>query len=88
MLQVFTHDVYTFLDLRDNLSLMTPYVDYKFGVSPEKLLEPLPINTLIYVLIITNWVYKNYSIPIIHKVTIANLVELDMTELYFILSMD
>lgn len=47
MLKIFSIDVYALLDPDATLSFVTLYVAVKFDFSPEELLEPFSISTLV-----------------------------------------
>ena len=70
------------------MSFVTPYIAVDFGVSFKILAEPFSVSTPVGKSIIARWVYKNCSIMVSQKATSADFVELEMTDLDFILSMD
>ena len=70
------------------LSLVTPDIVVQFSVSPETLSEPFLVSTLVGDLVIARRVYKNCSVTVYQKVTVADLVELEMVDFDVILGMD
>ena len=88
MTKVFTFDVYALLDLGARLSFVTPYVDNKFDVLPNKLCEPFCVSTPIGESILAKLVYHNFVISINNKDTMDDLIELDIVDFNVILGMD
>ncbi|WMV45522.1 hypothetical protein MTR67_038907 [Solanum verrucosum] len=88
MIQVFNFDVYALLDPGANLSFVTPYVAMNFDVLPKKLIEPFSVATPTSKSIQVERVYRDCTISINHKSTMADLVELDMVAFDIILGMD
>ncbi|KAH0679012.1 hypothetical protein KY284_020097 [Solanum tuberosum] len=85
MIKVFPFDVYALLDLGASLSFVTPYVAMNFDVHPEQLLEPFSVSTPVGESILAERVYRDCTISVNHKSTMANLVELDMVDFDVIL---
>ena len=70
------------------LSFVTPYIVVQFSVIPETLSEPISVSTPVGDPVIARRVYKNCPVTISHKVTSADLVELEMVYFDVILGMD
>ncbi|KAH0729478.1 hypothetical protein KY289_000666 [Solanum tuberosum] len=87
-LRVFDLDVYALLDPHATLSFVTPYIAVKFSISPETLSEPFSVSTPVSDPVIARWVYRNCPITVSHKVTSADLVELEIVDFDVILGMD
>ena len=88
MIEVLTFDVYALLDIREILSFVTSYVANQFEILPKKLCESFSVSTPIGESIISERVYCDFPIPINHKNTIDDLVELYMVNFDVILGMD
>ena len=88
MLQVYYLYFYAFLDPGAFLSSITPYIAVNFGVSPKILAEPFSVSTLVGKSIIARWIYMNCPIMVSQKVTLVDLVELEMTNFDVIFCMD
>jgi len=88
MLKVFNSDVYALLDPEASLYFVTPYVAMNFDVLPEQLLEPFSVSTPVGESILPERVYRDCTIFVNHKSTMADLVELDMVDFDVILGMD
>ena len=88
MLKVFSIDVYALLDPDATLSFVTPFVAMKFEILPEVLLEPFSVSTPIVESVVAKKVYRSCPISLSHKVTLVDLVELDMLDFDVILGMD
>uniref|UniRef100_M1DV54 Polyprotein n=1 Tax=Solanum tuberosum TaxID=4113 RepID=M1DV54_SOLTU len=82
-IQVFKFDVYAL-----SLSSVTPFVALNFDVLLEKLLEPFSVSTLVGEFILVQRVYRDCTIYVNHKSTMADLVECDMVYFDVILRMD
>uniref|UniRef100_M0ZKD2 Gag-pol polyprotein n=1 Tax=Solanum tuberosum TaxID=4113 RepID=M0ZKD2_SOLTU len=80
MLKVFQLDVYALLDPGDTLSLVTPYVAMRFYVLPDVLLEPFSVSTPIGNSIVAKRVYRKCLVSLSNRVTLVDLVELDMLD--------
>jgi len=81
MLKVFQLDVHVLLDPDATLSFVTQYMAMRFDVPPDVLLEPFCISTLVGNSIMAKRVYMKCHVSLAHRVTLVDLVELDM--LYF-----
>uniref|UniRef100_M1DCD2 Gag-pol polyprotein n=1 Tax=Solanum tuberosum TaxID=4113 RepID=M1DCD2_SOLTU len=88
MLNVFQLDVYVLLDAGATLSFVTPYVAMRFDVLPDVLLEPFSISTLVGDSIVAKRVYRKCPVSLSHRVTLVDLVELDMLDFDVILGVD
>jgi len=88
MLQVFSFDVYALLDPGATLSFVTPFVVMKFEILPDVLEEPFWVSTLLGDSVVAKRVYWSCPISLSHKVTLIDLVELDMLDFDVILGMD
>ena len=86
-LRVFDLDVYALLDPGATLYFVTTYIAIQFN-GPETLSEPFSVSTPVGDPIVARWVYRNFPINISHKVTSADLVELEMVDFDVILGMD
>nr|XP_016491575.1 PREDICTED: uncharacterized protein LOC107811203 [Nicotiana tabacum] len=60
------------------LSYVTPYIAKKFGIEPEKLCEPFEVSTPIGELVITRCIYRGCPVKVHHRLTVADLVELEL----------
>ncbi|KAH0636267.1 hypothetical protein KY290_036703 [Solanum tuberosum] len=87
MLQVFSIDVYALLDPNATLSFVTPLMAMIFDVLPEKLEEPFSMSTPVGDSVVAKRVYRSCPISSSHKVTLVELVELDILDFDFILGM-
>ena len=88
MLQIFSRDVYVFLDPKSTLSYVTPYVAVGFGFEPEVIIEPFSVSTPVGDSIIARMVYRNCVMSIHSRETMADLIELDLIDFDAILGMD
>ena len=70
------------------MSFVTPYIAIDFRISLEILAEPFSVSTPVGKTIIVRWVYRNYPVMIFLKVTLAELVKIEMTNFDVILGMD
>lgn len=80
MLCVFHLDVFILLYSRSTLFFMTLLIDVTFGVSPESLSEPFSVSTLVGESIITRQMYIKCPITVLHRFTLADLIELGMID--------
>ncbi|KAH0720138.1 hypothetical protein KY284_005168 [Solanum tuberosum] len=80
MIQVFNFNVYALLDPGASLSFVTSHVTMNFDVQLEQLSGPFSVSTLVGESIRAERVYRDCSISINHKSTMADLVELDMVD--------
>ena len=81
MLQVFSINIYALLDPGVTFSFVTPLEATKFDVLPDVLVEPFSVSTLVGDSVVAKRVYKSYPILLSNRITLVDLVELDM--LYF-----
>ncbi|WMV19054.1 hypothetical protein MTR67_012439 [Solanum verrucosum] len=88
MLKVFQLDVYSLLDLGATLSFVTPYVAMRFDVLPDVLLESFSASTPVGDSIVAKRLYRKCLVSLSHRVTLVDLVELDMLDFDVILGMD
>jgi len=88
MLKVFQYDVYALLDSGATLSFVTPYVAMRFDIIPDILLETFSISTPVGDLVVAKRVFRRCPIFLSHRVTLVDLVELDMLDFDVILVMD
>ena len=59
-----------------------------FEISPEIIPEPILVSTPVDDSIVAQKVYKKCPITVLHRVLLANLIELDMVDFDVILGMD
>ncbi|KAF3653003.1 putative ribonuclease H protein-like [Capsicum annuum] len=93
---IYVHEKYKVMDwfsraftvIGSYLSLVTPSIVVKFGVSPKILVEPFSVSNPVVKSIIARWVYKNCSVMVSHKITLVDLIELEMMNFDAILGMD
>ncbi|XP_075096267.1 uncharacterized protein LOC142174380 [Nicotiana tabacum] len=88
MLTIFTFDVYALIDPGSTLSYITPYIAKKFGIEPEKLCEPFKVSTPVGESVIARYIYKGCPVKVCHRLTVADLVELEMLDFDVIMGMD
>ena len=88
MLRIFQFDVYALLDLGSSLSYVTPLIAVNFKMSPEIIPEPILVSTPVDDSIVDQKVYKKCPITVLHRVLLADLIELDMVDFDVILVMD
>ncbi|KAH0773630.1 hypothetical protein KY290_010767 [Solanum tuberosum] len=88
ILQVFSIDVYALLDPGATLSFVTPLVAMKFEILPEELVEPFSVSTPVGDSVVAKRVYRSCPISLSHKVTLVDLIELDMLDFDVILGID
>lgn len=67
---------------------MNPYISMKFKISPEHLLEPFSVPTLISESVLAKQSYRNCTMSILQNDTTTSLVELDMVDFNVILGME
>ncbi|KAH0743127.1 hypothetical protein KY290_031120 [Solanum tuberosum] len=70
------------------LFFVTPYIVVKFDVSPETLSEPFSVSTPVGHPVIATRVYRNCPVTVSQKVTLTDLVDLEMVDFDVILGMD
>nr|XP_009803207.1 PREDICTED: uncharacterized protein LOC104248608 [Nicotiana sylvestris] len=61
------------------LSYVTLYIAKKFGIEPEKLCEPIEVFTPVGESVITRCIYRGCLVKVHHRLTAADLVELEMS---------
>ena len=88
MLRIFQFDVYALLDPGSSFSYVTPLIAVNFEMSPEIIPEPILVSTPVGDSIVAQKVYKKYSVTVLQRVLLADLVELDMVDFDVILGMD
>ncbi|XP_070028966.1 uncharacterized protein [Nicotiana sylvestris] len=88
MLTIFTFDVYALIDSGSTLSYVAPYIAKKFGIEPEKLCESFKVSTPIGESIIARCIYRGCPVKLHHRLTLADLVELEMLGFDVIMGMD
>ncbi|XP_069144343.1 uncharacterized protein [Solanum lycopersicum] len=88
MLQVFFVNVYALLDLCATLSFVTHLVDRKFDVLSNLLVEPFSVCTLMGDSVVAKTVYRKCLVMLPSRVTLVDLVEMDMLDFDVILGMD
>lgn len=88
MLRVFHINVYALFDLRETLYFVTLYTVVDFCVSPKMFSEPFSVFTPIDDSVIAKWVCINCLVIISQKITLLDLVELDMPNFDVIFDMD
>ena len=88
MLQFYSVNFYAFLHPRATLSFVTLLVSGKFDVLPDVLVEPFSICTPMGDSIVAKRVYRKYPVMLPNRVTLGDLVELDMFDFDIILGMD
>ncbi|XP_070029791.1 uncharacterized protein [Nicotiana sylvestris] len=74
--------------LGSTLSYVTPYIAKKFGIEPEKLCEPFEVSTPVGESVIVRCIYKGCPVKVHHRLTVADLVELEMLDFDVIMDMD
>ncbi|XP_075099276.1 uncharacterized protein LOC142176106 [Nicotiana tabacum] len=75
-------------DPGSTLSYVTPYIAKKFGIEPEKLCEPFEVSTPVGESVITRCIYRGCPIKVYHRLTVEDLVELEMIDFDVISGMD
>ncbi|XP_070012964.1 uncharacterized protein [Nicotiana sylvestris] len=88
MLTIFTFDVYPLIDPGSTLSYVTPYIAKKFGIELEKLCEPFEMSTPVGESVIARCIYRGCLVKVHYRLTVADLVELEMLDFDVIMSMD
>lgn len=76
------------LDLRSNISYVTQLVAVNFGIGLEKLSKPFLVSILMDESVVARRFYKKYPITVLHKIILADLIELEMVDFNVILGMD
>ena len=85
MLQVFSRNVYAFPDPGAALYFVTPLIVRKFDVLPDVLIESFSFITVMGECVVVNRLYRKCPIILPNKITIVDLVELDMFDFDIIL---
>jgi len=88
MFKVFSIYLYALLDHGSTFSFLTPFVAMKFEIFPEVLVEPCLVSTLVGDSVVAKRVYRSCPISLSHRVTLVDLVELDMLDFDAILGMN
>ena len=83
MLQLFSINVYALLDTDATLSFITLLVDKKFNGLPDVLIEPfsVPVDDSV----VARRIFRSCPISFPNRVTLVELVELDMVDFDVIL---
>ena len=63
-------------------------MEMRFDVLPNELLEPFYVSTLVGDFVVGKRVYRKCLVSLAHRVTLVDLVELDMFDFDAILGMD
>ena len=87
-LKYFLSYIKTLLDPNRNLSLMALYSSRRFGDFVVQLLYPYSVSIHLGESILVRRVYRYCTISIYHNDTIADLVSIDIVDVYFVLVMD
>ena len=85
VLQVFYINVYALLYLGSTLSFVTPLVARKFDILPDVLVEPFSVFTPICDFVVAKRVYRKCPLMLSIRVTLVDLLELDMFDFDIIL---
>ena len=88
MLQVSSINVYAFLDPVAILYFVKPLVTRKFDVLPDVFIEPFSVCTAMGDFVVAKTVHRKCPLILPNKVTLVNLVELDMFKFDIIFAMD
>ena len=83
MIQVFDFTVYALL-----VSFVILYVSMNFDVIPEQLSEPSNGSTPVGESILSDRIYRDSLVSVNHKITMVDLLELEMVDFDGILGMD
>ena len=67
---------------------MTSYVALRFDISSDVLLDPFSVSTPVCNSVVAKRVYRKCPISLSNRVTLVDLVELDMLDFDVILGMD
>uniref|UniRef100_M1DHG6 Gag-pol polyprotein n=1 Tax=Solanum tuberosum TaxID=4113 RepID=M1DHG6_SOLTU len=86
--KVFKHDVYSLLNPATTLSFVTPYLAMRFYVLPDVLFHPFSVSNHVGDSIVAKRVYRKCLVSLSHRVTLVDLVELDLLDFDVILGMD
>ena len=88
MLRIFLFDVYALLDPGSSFSYVTPLIVVNFEMSPEIIPEPILVSTPVGDSIVAQKVYKKCPVTVLHRVLLADLIELDMVDFDVTLGME
>ena len=88
MLQVLSINFYALLDPGTTLFFVTPLVAIKFDMLPDVLDETFSVSTSVGDSIVSKRVYRGFRISLPNRVTLVDLVELEMLDFNVILGMD
>ena len=88
MLQVLSINFYALFDLGATLSFVTPMVARKFDVLLDVLIEPFSVCIQMGFTMVSKRVYRKCPMMLPNRVTLADLVELNMFDFDIILGMD
>ena len=88
ILQVLYINVYALLYPGATLLFVTPLVARKFKVLPDVLMEPFSVTTTVGDSVMARRVLRSCPISLPNRVTLVDLVELDMVDLNVILGKD
>ena len=88
MLRIFQFNLYALLDPGSSFSYVTRLIAVNFEMSPEIIPEPILVSTPVGYWIVAQKEYKKCPIIVLHKVFLADLIELDMVDFDVILGMD
>ena len=80
--------MYALLDPGSSFSYVTPLIAVNFEMSPEIIPEPILVSTPVGDSIVVQKVYKKCPVTVLHRVLLADLIELDMVDFDVILGMD
>ncbi|XP_059315770.1 uncharacterized protein LOC132066481 [Lycium ferocissimum] len=85
---IFSYDVFALMDLGSTLSYVTPFIAKKLGVKPELLSKLFEVSNPVGEVILARYVYRGWPVRVYHKLTIADLHELQMVDFDVIMGMD
>ena len=88
MLQVFSINIYAFLDSSANLSYVTPLVSMKFDVLPYVFVEPFSVSTQVGDSVVAKIVCRSCPLLLSNRVTLVDLEELYMLDFDVIFVID
>lgn len=88
MSEVFSINVYDLLDNGNTLSFLTPLVAKKFDLFFDALAETFSVTTLAGDSVVVRRVFKSFPISYPNRVSLVDLIELDMIDFNVILGMN
>lgn len=88
MLQLFSLDVYSLLDLGSTLSYMTTYVSMHLGFCPKNIFIPFFNSTWVDDSIVARKLYWGCVVSVHHMEIFVDLIEIDMVDFEVILGID